>query len=165
MATTLLPFPETIEFACPHCQAPLSVPAALAGVSGPCPMCHGAITAPALIEEEVMPPATPALRVSPPMPAPERLTQAAVAAPRQPLAIQLFEKRGFRLVRTSLAAASTIVLFASFAALKSRRWIWSPTEAETAPSQVNFAPAAAPAPSTTMPVEPPPSNLQAMRGK
>ncbi len=37
---------ETIQFACPSCNTGLTVPANLAGVTGPCPHCQAAITAP-----------------------------------------------------------------------------------------------------------------------
>src|SRR5688572_19769401 len=43
----------TIIFHCPHCQVRLNVPARLAGVTGPCPRCREAITAP--LESEVTP--------------------------------------------------------------------------------------------------------------
>lgn len=37
---------ETLTFSCPHCQKRLTVPAEMAGISGPCPSCRGAVTAP-----------------------------------------------------------------------------------------------------------------------
>ena len=37
---------EPLEFPCPACEAPLSVPAASAGVVGPCPKCGTSIVAP-----------------------------------------------------------------------------------------------------------------------
>jgi len=38
--------PDVIRFHCPHCHVFLSVPKALAGVTGPCPSCSAQITAP-----------------------------------------------------------------------------------------------------------------------
>ncbi|MGJ8723142.1 MAG: hypothetical protein ACSHYB_01185 [Roseibacillus sp.] len=38
--------PEKIRFNCPSCGIQLDVPAALAGVTGPCPSCQSSITAP-----------------------------------------------------------------------------------------------------------------------
>lgn len=37
---------DTFTFSCPHCQTRLTVPASLAGISGPCPSCRVSITAP-----------------------------------------------------------------------------------------------------------------------
>lgn len=37
---------ETLTFSCPRCQIRLNVPAAMAGVTGPCPSCREQITAP-----------------------------------------------------------------------------------------------------------------------
>ena len=45
--------PATIIFHCPHCQVRLNVPDSMAGVSGPCPSCRAAITAPAASEAAV----------------------------------------------------------------------------------------------------------------
>ena len=45
---------QRISFTCPECEAHLKVPAKLAGVTGPCPRCHGTITAPSKsIEKDV----------------------------------------------------------------------------------------------------------------
>ncbi len=38
--------PETLTFYCPDCNVRLTVPAAFAGVTGPCPSCRSSITAP-----------------------------------------------------------------------------------------------------------------------
>ena len=38
---------HVLSFTCAACQSPLTVPAALAGVTGPCPLCRETITAPA----------------------------------------------------------------------------------------------------------------------
>jgi hypothetical protein len=47
VARTIPPMPaETLTFSCVHCQTRLTVRAALAGVTGPCPSCRGTITAP-----------------------------------------------------------------------------------------------------------------------
>ena len=37
---------DTIDFLCSSCSCKLQVPAAMAGVSGPCPNCNSSITAP-----------------------------------------------------------------------------------------------------------------------
>jgi hypothetical protein len=55
---------SSIIFHCPHCQVRLNVPERLAGVTGPCPRCREAITAP--MESEVAP-----LPVDAPVPVPE----------------------------------------------------------------------------------------------
>ena len=60
---------QTITFTCPSCSAGLTVPANLAGVTGPCPTCGNSITAPqpqAEPEDELVPFDTP----PPPAPAP-----------------------------------------------------------------------------------------------
>ena len=48
--------PEKIRFNCPSCGIQLDVPAALAGVTGPCPSCQSSITAP---HPEIPTPAPP----------------------------------------------------------------------------------------------------------
>lgn len=47
-----MPKIDTIDFICQSCHCKLQVPAAMAGVSGPCPNCHSNITAPAKESEE-----------------------------------------------------------------------------------------------------------------
>jgi hypothetical protein len=42
----IMPTSDTIDFLCKSCHCKLQVPAALAGVSGPCPRCNSQITAP-----------------------------------------------------------------------------------------------------------------------
>ena len=43
---------ELIRFSCSHCQAPLTVEAELAGITGPCPSCGQPMTAPGAKKEE-----------------------------------------------------------------------------------------------------------------
>jgi hypothetical protein len=59
---------SSIIFHCPHCQVRLNVPGRLAGVTGPCPKCREAITAP--MESEVIPEPLP-VESPAPVPAPE----------------------------------------------------------------------------------------------
>lgn len=53
--------PESLRFACTHCGGELEVPAALAGVTGPCPLCGGETTAPQ--RQNVVAPSTGAARL------------------------------------------------------------------------------------------------------
>lgn len=57
--------PSKIRFNCPSCGIQLDVPAALAGVTGPCPSCQNTITAP---HPEPATPTTPAFPPSQPEP-------------------------------------------------------------------------------------------------
>ena len=57
---------DTITFSCNHCGSTLTVPASLAGVSGPCPVCGQTITSP----RSAPSPAAPAPVPAPPAPAP-----------------------------------------------------------------------------------------------
>ncbi|MEO0413766.1 MAG: hypothetical protein AAF226_02300 [Verrucomicrobiota bacterium] len=77
---------KKIKFTCPSCNARLGVPSHLAGVTGPCPKCGHAITAPADVDEAMPVGATSApLPASAPVqtaPAPAAaVTPAAPAAP------------------------------------------------------------------------------------
>ena len=59
-----------LSFACAACQSPLTVPAALAGVTGPCPICQQTITAPTASGSQ---PPPPSLGARPPgLPGPPR---------------------------------------------------------------------------------------------
>lgn len=67
--------PQVIQFHCPSCNAPLTVPIQLAGVTGPCPKCGNSITSPAAPgpapASAFVPTPTPAPAPTPaPMPAP-----------------------------------------------------------------------------------------------
>jgi len=81
---------SSIIFLCPHCQVRLNVPARLAGVTGPCPRCREAITAP--MESEVIPeplpvesPAPAAAPEGPKIrPEPRQLPERGSAAPISP---------------------------------------------------------------------------------
>lgn len=76
--------PETIIFHCPHCQVRLNVPAALAGITGPCPKCCESITAPVEPETAEAPPFPdrPPLPESPKIrPEPRQLPERGPAAP------------------------------------------------------------------------------------
>ena len=66
--------PEKIRFNCPSCGIQLDVPAALAGVTGPCPSCQSSITAPA--PQQPSQPIAPPQEVAAPVPA--------AAPPQQP---------------------------------------------------------------------------------
>jgi hypothetical protein len=71
--------PQVIQFNCPTCQAPLTVPIQLAGVTGPCPKCGNSITSPAA---PTPPPVTPAFPTAVPVPqAPPDIQTPAPSAP------------------------------------------------------------------------------------
>lgn len=164
---------ELLQFACTHCLAQLCVPAAMAGVTGPCPHCNHTITAPwpkrnraPQSEEAVFPTYTehaPAPKREPAPLARDRapvsdLGLPAVGESPPPLAeeseaspvrgIALFEKRSFRSIRTVLAAAACVTIFLSFEALKTRRWVWKTAKSDaitsdTAPALQAMPPASA----------------------
>ena len=134
---------QLLQFECGNCHAQLCVPESFAGVSGPCPHCSHTITAPAkrelaLIESVPAPKLTEATKSLLPnetmAAAEENDISLSVEAEEeaeietdeltQPQRISLFERRGFRPVRMILATAATLVIFFSFQALKTRRWIW-----------------------------------------
>ena len=56
---------DTIDFLCSSCSCKLQVPAAMAGVSGPCPNCNSSITAP-LPAAAVLPATPPVALLTPP---------------------------------------------------------------------------------------------------
>lgn len=58
--------PQVIQFHCPSCNAPLTVPIHLAGVTGPCPKCGSSITSPAAPGPSPVPVPTPAPAPAPP---------------------------------------------------------------------------------------------------
>lgn len=60
--------PQVIQFQCNACHATLTVPAHLAGVTGPCPHCGNQITSPTVAAQPVAAPSFAA----PPQPAPEQ---------------------------------------------------------------------------------------------
>ena len=97
---------DSLQFSCGYCQAQLAVPVALAGVTGPCPHCEKAITAPLPVERPC---------VVDPVPKVARVRTHSTG-------IGLFEKKGFRMVRGVLSVAACVVIFMAFQALKSRRW-------------------------------------------
>lgn len=178
MVATLQPEPEVLSFSCRHCHADLNVPAAMAGVSGPCPSCGQTITAPTGANERphlvVLPPP-----VAAPEPAPVVVDRAVNTVPApvvedvfetpkfRGVTVGLFEKRGFRPMRTLIAMASAIVIFMSCYAMKSRRWVWEPTPESMAASPMPPRPAefkgttVPAADSTRLNVAPPAANLQA----
>jgi hypothetical protein len=45
--------PSVLQFTCGHCQAQLTVPVQMAGVSGPCPKCGQTVTSPSLPPQAV----------------------------------------------------------------------------------------------------------------
>ncbi|NCF12645.1 MAG: hypothetical protein GWP68_04615 [Verrucomicrobiaceae bacterium] len=57
---------DTIDFLCSSCSCKLQVPAAMAGVSGPCPNCNSSITAPLPAALPAPLPASAALPAAPP---------------------------------------------------------------------------------------------------
>ncbi|MFC0019789.1 hypothetical protein [Roseibacillus persicicus] len=85
--------PSKIRFNCPSCGIQLDVPAALAGVTGPCPSCQSTITAPIpqpaapepAAPEPVAPAAHPRQQPAPEPPAPpEQPSQPSYAPPVEP---------------------------------------------------------------------------------
>ena len=60
-----MPELDTIDFLCSSCSCKLQVPAAMAGVSGPCPNCNSSITAP-LPAAAVLPTTPPVALLTPP---------------------------------------------------------------------------------------------------
>lgn len=83
--------PETLSFSCPHCQTRLTVPARLAGVTGPCPSCREPITAPdaaaplpaPVVPVEALPPIPEGPKIRPePRQLPERGHPAPIAPRR-----------------------------------------------------------------------------------
>jgi hypothetical protein len=77
---------ETISFCCPACGVRLTVPAALAGVVGPCPSCRTQIQAPFPVAQVAAIPgmALAAAPVSTPAPPASAPAPAPVVAPREP---------------------------------------------------------------------------------
>ena len=82
-----MPAPETLSFSCPHCSTRLTVPASLAGVTGPCPSCRKSITAPTPVPSEVPQPQAPPLPVEAVAPEPVPVAAGPVAEP-EPVAVQ-----------------------------------------------------------------------------
>jgi hypothetical protein len=87
--------------------------------------------------------------------------------PDAPRSISIFERRGFRPVRMILATAATVVIFCSFQALKTRRWVWQhpadETVAEKPATPTNQPPAQIPADPAIEGIKPPSlPNLQAL---
>ncbi|MGB2402123.1 MAG: hypothetical protein ACPIA7_01800 [Akkermansiaceae bacterium] len=72
-----MPKSDTIDFFCQSCHCKLQVPAAMAGVSGPCPNCHSRITAPAKKPEQIAPSNTSSL---PPKILPEHIPAVKIRA-------------------------------------------------------------------------------------
>jgi hypothetical protein len=106
---------DQLHFSCDHCQAELVVPSSYAGTSAHCPNCHDLITAPE------PPPVTDPVQL-------ERPTRTKRSIPQsRPAGIALFEKKGFLPLRTGISVAACAVIFMSFQALKSRRWIFAST--------------------------------------
>ena len=114
--------PETLSFSCPHCRTRLTVPARLAGVTGPCPSCRGPITAPGpaavspppVVTVEALPvPEGPKIRPEPrqrperghPAPlAPRRSTEDDLLRPRETMYVAR-SPRSNRLVHAFIPAA------------------------------------------------------------
>jgi hypothetical protein len=162
MVATALPEPSQLQFHCDHCLAELCVPIAFCGVTAPCPHCGGIITAPSadfLIAPIPQRPLKPIpVHLEPPPkrkreqkrirlqengePEPTEPAKTASKPKREWKGVAMFEKRGFRLVRMALTIASAAVLFGSFQALKSRRWIWQHPTADIA--QIVSAPQSQP---------------------
>lgn len=81
---------DTITFSCNHCGSSLTVPASLAGVSGPCPVCGQTITSPHVSPPPAAPaptplPAPPAVPASSPAEIPRRRAAAPDAPPKSTL--------------------------------------------------------------------------------
>lgn len=137
-----------LQFACNHCHAQLTVPAIHAGATGPCPFCHESITAPV--------PAAPAAPIGPAlveMPSPKRPSKKRRPHHSRSFAMALFEKKGFRALRTALSVAACIAIFLSFQSLKSRRWVFAKTPISSP------APAAPPEAPDPPPTPPPPHDI------
>lgn len=134
---------QLLQFECGNCHAQLCVPESFAGVSGPCPHCNNTITAPPKREVALLGsvPAPKFAEATDSLPQNETMVavqenEASLSVEAededeieteevtQPHRISLFERRGFRPVRMILASAATLVIFCSFQALKTRRWIW-----------------------------------------
>lgn len=152
-----LPLTDLYTFACTHCHSELRVPTSMEGVSGPCPCCGGEITAPLINTVVVEKPRAVAQKRAVAEPQEEEMP----TQDEGPCGIAWFEKRSFRTVRLVLAVGSCALIFASFEALKSRRWVWQ-TPGETPVAQTTPLPTApkrsAPAaPLPEAPVVPPPS--------
>ncbi len=76
---------ETITFYCPACGIKLTVPASLAGVTGPCPTCRTQIQAPIPLSPPVQQiPAAPAYQASPPPAYQAPVTYAPTGMPAAP---------------------------------------------------------------------------------
>lgn len=86
-----MPSPETLSFGCPHCNLRLTVPSALAGVTGPCPGCRQSITAPPLPEPPSVSPvaAGPAPLPDPPPPASPAAMPELPAARGEPVEVEV----------------------------------------------------------------------------
>lgn len=91
---------DTLTFSCQHCGSSLTVPASLAGVSGPCPVCGQTITSPRLpgspVPPSLSPPANPA---SIPPPSSILSSRAPAATPGQPLATPPLRREDIPLTR------------------------------------------------------------------
>jgi hypothetical protein len=72
---------NVIRFHCPHCGVFLSVPQALAGVTGPCPTCTAQITAPLSDPITAAPPVTPSAIAPLPTPSPAESPKSPLSAP------------------------------------------------------------------------------------
>ncbi len=87
--------PETIQFQCGFCSTTLTVPAQMAGVSGPCPNCGNTVTSPmpAPVHAPAMaaPIATPAPQwpLAPPSPAPAHAANQGWSPPPNPMAAEI----------------------------------------------------------------------------
>lgn len=147
-----------ITFMCDGCQATLTVPAELAGISGPCPYCAKVITSPRheTLASLMMP--APAMAQAPAVPAPARI--AAIAHPvaradvqtRMPHAVRESMANGagrkVRKIHPALWAAAGIAAFAGGVASVWNLW---PPSAKASPSPERadrvaaaFVPSAAP---------------------
>ena len=180
MVATIPYEPEVIHFSCQHCHAQLTVPATMAGVSGPCPSCANTLTAPVVEATGFNQTHLEALSPTVVEPSPLAVDRPKAVNPQVNAAepndqtgslrgihVGLFEKRGFRIVRTALAVASSIAIFMSFYVMKSRRWVWEPGPDGMAGNPMPSKPTPATgrsmpgADSTNRSVAPPPTNLQA----
>ena len=68
--------PDVLQFQCGACQSVLTVPAHLAGVTGPCPICGSSVTSPSAAPEPAQ--ASVPLFLQPQAPAPEQPTSGLV---------------------------------------------------------------------------------------
>lgn len=147
MVATVSPEASPLQFHCDFCLAELCVPAAFAGVTGPCPHCGNTITSPSAdflitpipprplkpipVHLEPMPKLKrreERIRIEEPL---EETGERKIKKPRRQWnGVAMFDKRGFRPVRLMLTMVSAGVIFGSFNALKSRRWIWQKPPAE-----------------------------------